>query len=1360
MELYKILDSTNSKNDAESLYERNEGWNGGFFPVGKNNCWHGGIHIPTIGRNVLTLLSGKLAAYAIYENHGTVSLPERISKEQYKKNKYMQVWLNGKKENEENCYEDAKENNILYYKLKEGYKDAKKTVSKGFMLVKHTLAMPSSQKETKKIDFFLLYMHLAPTCELGLVNEFTHVKNVDKFFTLPFYYKWIFKLSSVGDSLPEKCKYKIKTADNTPALLLEGMLYEISEPKYFYANFQVQDSSLEVKIQNDPKNQEMKEFKLYTENLDLGNLIDKTINIISDKNAKNIYVYKNPAANYDEMLKSIYGEIGGDVNVTREEGIVSWQKADNNNIIKIEVPKRTKIKTIGFTKALSQGVKKAENEIYLTKIYELKDVREFVDFKIVNLSEYLMIEYSHNTYNYTEFDVKIVGNFVWLAKRKGSFVSQTITPEGKYAIIAWVTKHGYFEPEPESTNFFAPSLELWKYWAQQTRYLFSTEDGKIIPVNFITKNYDNYNGVEILPPVKAYKIQYNKYYVAPKGASLELLKTQDGFPKIEGIQLIKAESFLDSNAIFYANAENFKMKKGPIGRLKLTNSNREIIDKPGYLLTESFKARTITRDILAANTEFAVEKVQNFLKNNDTNEIRIKKEGCIARKPEPNIPLELFEVKSKLIKEYEGKLNEIQTPDEKEQEHIPAQTIIGCGGNVKDTNDFIHFGMFTKNELPDEVCIPHYIIDSDFYTYEAVIENGKEVYLPKGTVLSLKEPADKKTEKKPYDNKYIKVGIKKIPLNIHIDDLKINQDDRICEVNEKFTKEILVGNKDGIIDTNNEKNTKDKVKHLQEKLLGRGKELCRRKYNYTEIKDERDFLQVEIEIESIAELPEWYFWIQIAKVNTSEVIALEGHTNCIYKDGEIALSDSFKLKFWDKCPGTYKYTKKEFNVTKQYVLLEKDVTDGYGFTDDITEKNASYKHLAASKIDIEDIKNIAVKATKTIKKDDSNISKEEDIVKKTVDWKDFFKLYKDANKDIICDVIEDILKDACEGENEKISYNEIMKIYSEREKYWKIIQFFRRVACRFPFEFDKELYGDNYKKTMRRELKINIDDISYGQVTELMEQLDIWDKINKVKGLYVDGLNDDKTLLHMNPVHGIEVFDSLGLLEFNPYYGKEDIKIKNNDNFHLQDRNQIVRDNPGFAPVASGRTNYIYKEVYYSNCTSLFNIEREWTDDKKFIHKDIHTGVDLAPGEEGKSVISLIYGEVWACTYQGSIKKRDFSISGYGKVMIIKGNDRKLYLLAHLDKYIKKVSDIVCPGDEVAICGTTGNSTNEHLHVEVRLCEETDTKKEKVLADDGNQEYKDNKSIGLTWSDKYKNSKGPPRVNPFNHKEIYLGEWL
>ncbi|MDI1483688.1 pesticin C-terminus-like muramidase [Polyangium sp. y55x31] len=51
--------------DAEAHYSLNEGGEGGFFPIGANNFWHGGIHLDASGDAVQAIADGDVVAYRI-----------------------------------------------------------------------------------------------------------------------------------------------------------------------------------------------------------------------------------------------------------------------------------------------------------------------------------------------------------------------------------------------------------------------------------------------------------------------------------------------------------------------------------------------------------------------------------------------------------------------------------------------------------------------------------------------------------------------------------------------------------------------------------------------------------------------------------------------------------------------------------------------------------------------------------------------------------------------------------------------------------------------------------------------------------------------------------------------------------------------------------------------------------------------------------------------------------------------------------------------------------------------------------------------------------------------------------------------
>ena len=129
-------------------------------------------------------------------------------------------------------------------------------------------------------------------------------------------------------------------------------------------------------------------------------------------------------------------------------------------------------------------------------------------------------------------------------------------------------------------------------------------------------------------------------------------------------------------------------------------------------------------------------------------------------------------------------------------------------------------------------------------------------------------------------------------------------------------------------------------------------------------------------------------------------------------------------------------------------------------------------------------------------------------------------------------------------------------------------------------------------------------------------------------------------------------------------------------------------------------------------------------------------------------VATFIQGEVWATSFMGNmINGSDNGGKSYGRMMLIKGNNDRLYLLGHLSAYNKKKGDSVVPGEIVAYVGNTGNSAGAHLHLEVFECDVEDCGKVINLGASENVEMK--------WKDSKIFSHTEKRVNPFNHKEPF-----
>ena len=85
-----------------------------------------------------------------------------------------------------------------------------------------------------------------------------------------------------------------------------------------------------------------------------------------------------------------------------------------------------------------------------------------------------------------------------------------------------------------------------------------------------------------------------------------------------------------------------------------------------------------------------------------------------------------------------------------------------------------------------------------------------------------------------------------------------------------------------------------------------------------------------------------------------------------------------------------------------------------------------------------------------------------------------------------------------------------------------------------------------------------------------------------------------------------------------------------------------------------------------------------------------HTGVDIA-NNRGTIIKSAITGKVIQVSEQGD----------YGKHLKI-STDNLVTLYAHCDKIYVKEGDDVVQGQDIAEMGSTGNSTGNHLHFEIK----------------------------------------------------------
>lgn len=95
---------------------------------------------------------------------------------------------------------------------------------------------------------------------------------------------------------------------------------------------------------------------------------------------------------------------------------------------------------------------------------------------------------------------------------------------------------------------------------------------------------------------------------------------------------------------------------------------------------------------------------------------------------------------------------------------------------------------------------------------------------------------------------------------------------------------------------------------------------------------------------------------------------------------------------------------------------------------------------------------------------------------------------------------------------------------------------------------------------------------------------------------------------------------------------------------------------------------------------------------KRRLKKRSHWGIDLA-SNKGTPIYSSHHGTV---VYSG----RDFK--GYGKMLLVEGENGWATIYAHLDKILVKEGQKLRQGDMLGLMGKTGRVTGVHLHFEIR----------------------------------------------------------
>ncbi len=115
--------------------------------------------------------------------------------------------------------------------------------------------------------------------------------------------------------------------------------------------------------------------------------------------------------------------------------------------------------------------------------------------------------------------------------------------------------------------------------------------------------------------------------------------------------------------------------------------------------------------------------------------------------------------------------------------------------------------------------------------------------------------------------------------------------------------------------------------------------------------------------------------------------------------------------------------------------------------------------------------------------------------------------------------------------------------------------------------------------------------------------------------------------------------------------------------------------------VASNKSDFIWPIFDLKNISSTFGLRG----------RRFHTGADM-PATRGTPIVAVMDGRVLSTRYEG----------GFGKTIYIEHRDGFHSRYAHNSVHFVKAGDCVKKGQIIGLVGSTGNSTGNHLHFEIR----------------------------------------------------------
>jgi murein DD-endopeptidase MepM/ murein hydrolase activator NlpD len=287
-----------------------------------------------------------------------------------------------------------------------------------------------------------------------------------------------------------------------------------------------------------------------------------------------------------------------------------------------------------------------------------------------------------------------------------------------------------------------------------------------------------------------------------------------------------------------------------------------------------------------------------------------------------------------------------------------------------------------------------------------------------------------------------------------------------------------------------------------------------------------------------------------------------------------------------------------------------------------------------------------------------------------------------------------------------------------RSDYYDTAEFVGDVNIKLDYvDASREMTSEQLYKTLTREVRPAV----YASYSA-QEGLDAFCLKNGVKiellktlnpNADINALTDGQSLLiqgalpYLSVAHGKHVmfedevpFETIYQENTSMYKGEERVAVEGVDGTATVMANQMFMDGQVIGmnvlsqdiitpPVS--QVIEVGTKVRYSLGTFVMPSRGRLTSAYGYRSRGFHSGIDLA-GSKNSKIQASDGGKVTFVGWYGN----------YGKLVIIEHNSTYSTYYGHCNGYLVKVGDMVAQGDDIALMGSTGRSTGNHLHFEIR----------------------------------------------------------